>query len=62
MKSNDILKLDEVAKHFRVSRNTIYRLVKQNKIPALRITRRDWRFDREQIDRWVAKGGTLGWD
>ena len=41
----------EVCAYLRVSRATIYRLLKQNRIPAFRLGS-DWRFNIEQIDRW----------
>jgi excisionase family DNA binding protein len=41
----------EVCAYLRVSRATIYRLLKEKQIPAFRLGS-DWRFNIEQIDRW----------
>ena len=42
----------EVAKYLRVSRATIYRLVKQRKIPVSRISKH-LRFRKQIIDEWL---------
>jgi len=44
----------EVAKYLRVSRATVYRLVKEGKIPVSRISKH-LRFRRDIIDRWVSE-------
>ena len=44
----------EVAKYLRVSRATVYRLVKQREIPASRISKH-LRFRRDTIDRWLSE-------
>ena len=44
--------IEEVAAYMRVSRFTVYRLAKEHAIPATKIGRQ-WRFQREEIDRWV---------
>ena len=44
----------EVSAYLRVSKGTIYRLLKQNRIPGFRIGS-DWRFNVEEIDRWRLK-------
>ncbi len=44
----------EVAKYLRVSRATVYRLVKQRKIPVSRISKH-LRFRRDIIDRWLSE-------
>lgn len=44
----------EVAKYLRVSRATIYRLVKQGEIPVSRIAKH-LRFRRDIIDRWLSE-------
>lgn len=41
----------EVSAHLHVHPSTIYRLLKQRKIPAFHIGS-DWRFDVHAIDRW----------
>jgi excisionase family DNA binding protein len=49
----------EVCAYLRVSRVTIYRLLKENQIPAFRVGS-DWRFNIEQIDHWRLAQGKLG--
>ena len=44
----------EVAKYLRVSRATVYRLVKQGKIPVSRISKH-LRFRRDIINHWLSE-------
>jgi excisionase family DNA binding protein len=53
-----LMTVREVCDYLRVSRKTIYRLLKENQIPAFRLGS-DWRFNIEQIDGWRL-GQTLG--
>jgi excisionase family DNA binding protein len=46
-----LMTVREVCNYLRVSRATIYRLLKENQIPAFRLGS-DWRFNIEQIDGW----------
>ena len=48
-----ILTLENVAQYMRVHPSTIYRLLKRRQLPAFKVGR-DWRFNRESIDRWRA--------
>jgi len=41
----------ELADYLRIHPSTIYRLLKQKRIPAFKFGR-EWRFNRETIDRW----------
>ncbi len=52
-----VLNLEEVAAYPQVHRSTIYRLLRQGKLPGFRIGS-DWRFNLEEIDRWRLRGGT----
>jgi excisionase family DNA binding protein len=45
----------EIAKYLRLHEITICKLSKEVKIPSVRIGRL-WRFDKETIDEWIAKG------
>lgn len=49
---DQLMTINEVASYMRVSRFTVYRLAKERSIPATKIGRQ-WRFQREEIDRWV---------
>jgi excisionase family DNA binding protein len=46
-----VMTVREVAAYLSVHPSTIYRLLRQNQIPAFRIGG-DWRFNIEAIDRW----------
>ncbi|HJU12345.1 MAG TPA: helix-turn-helix domain-containing protein [Candidatus Binataceae bacterium] len=52
------MRLREVAEYLRVSHWKVQRLVHDGKIPGMKIGGA-YRFDRRQIDSWVANGGTL---
>ena len=49
--TNNVFNVNELADYLRVHRSTIYRLLKQGKLPAFRVGS-DWRFNRESIDKW----------
>jgi len=46
-----IMTLDEVADYLRVHPSTVYRMAKNQTLPAFKIGS-DWRFNRESIDTW----------
>ena len=46
-----VMRLSEVAQYLRVHPSTVYRLLKDQRIPAFKIGS-DWRFNIESIDRW----------
>jgi excisionase family DNA binding protein len=50
-----MLTADEVARMLRISRATLYKLVKKSKIPAWRMGS-DLRFSREAIQKWMQQG------
>ncbi len=45
---------EEVAEFLRVHAFTIYRLIKQQRIPAFKIGS-DWRFNRTSIEQWISE-------
>jgi excisionase family DNA binding protein len=49
-----ILTVDEIADYLKIPRSTIYKLVREGKIPAQKIGRH-WRFRKEAIDHWLEK-------
>ena len=51
----EIMTTKEMAKYLQLHQITICKLSKEGKIPAIRIGR-VWRFDKEVIDEWIAKG------
>ena len=44
--------LRTIAKHLGVSKETIYRMLKEDKIPASKIGGQ-WRFNRDYVDLWL---------
>jgi excisionase family DNA binding protein len=50
-----IMTTKEIAKYLKLHQITICKLSKEGKIPAIQIGR-VWRFDKEVIDEWIAKG------
>ena len=50
-----IMTTKEMAKYLKLNQITICKLSKEGKIPAVRIGR-VWRFDKEVIDAWIARG------
>ena len=49
--ASPVMTVRELADYLRVHPSTIYRLLKQKRIPAFKFGR-EWRFNRETIDRW----------
>lgn len=47
-----IMNVHEVGQYLRCHQSTIYRLIKKDKLPYFKIGS-DYRFDREQINRWM---------
>ncbi len=47
-----ILTVRELAGYLRVHQSTVYRLLRERKLPAFRVGT-DWRFSRETIERWM---------
>jgi len=50
-----VLTIPEVSEYLRVSRQTVYRMLKRGDIPAFRIGG-DWRFNIEDLGHWIEKG------
>ena len=47
-----VLTVRELAGYLRVHQSTVYRLVRERKLPAFRVGA-DWRFNREELERWM---------
>jgi excisionase family DNA binding protein len=56
-KIDDILTIDELAAYLKISKSTLYKLVREGKIPAQKIGRH-WRFRKKVIDQWLEKTQT----
>ena len=50
----ELMTVREVAEYLRVTQKTVYRLLQQTSIPALKVSH-SWRFDKAVIDDWLRK-------
>jgi excisionase family DNA binding protein len=50
--SGNLLTLEQVARYLNINKFTVYRLITQKKIPALKVGNQ-WRFKQEMIDAWL---------
>ena len=51
-KVDDVFNIDELADYLKIPKSTLYKLVREGKIPAQKVGRH-WRFHRETIDAWL---------
>ena len=51
----ELITVEELGQYLRFTKKTIYRLLKQRTIPAVKIGNK-WRFDKAAIDRWLHHG------
>lgn len=49
---SDILTIDELSTYLKIPKSTLYKLVREGKIPSQKVGRH-WRFRKEAIDRWL---------
>jgi excisionase family DNA binding protein len=61
MSIEHLMTIREVSALLRVSQQTLYKMVDQGTIPALRIGNQ-WRFDRSRVLSWIQKGGAAAND
>jgi excisionase family DNA binding protein len=52
MPNDEILTLKEVTDLLKVAQKTVYTMAQNKEIPAFKV-RGQWRFRREDIDRWI---------
>lgn len=50
--NEEVMTLRELARYLKVDKKTIYRLVKEGKIPSFKV-RGQWRFKKGLIDKWI---------
>jgi len=50
--NDEILTLKEVAQLLKVAEKTVYTMAQNKELPAFKV-RGQWRFRREDIDRWI---------
>ena len=53
------LTVAEAAEYLKMGRSTVYKLLKDGKLPAHKAGR-EWRFDADELDEWL-KSGKLAW-
>ena len=49
------LTVEEIARHLGISKETVYRWLEKDKIPAHRVGKQ-WRFKPSEVDEWVCEG------
>jgi excisionase family DNA binding protein len=50
--NSNVLTLEELSSYLKIPKSTVYKLVREGKIPAQKVGRH-WRFRKETIDRWL---------
>jgi excisionase family DNA binding protein len=64
-KPGEVLTIQELATYLKIPKSTLYKLVREGKIPSQKIGRH-WRFRKGAIDRWLeemrANGSATGGD
>jgi excisionase family DNA binding protein len=50
----ELMTVEELAAYLRVTKRTVYRLLKRGSIPATKVGRQ-WRFDKASIDEWLRR-------
>ncbi len=51
-KPSGVLTIDELAAYLKIAKSTLYKLVREGKIPSQKVGRH-WRFRKGAIDRWL---------
>ena len=55
-KLGDVLTIEELSVYVKVSKSTLYKLVREGKIPCQKVGRH-WRFRKDAIDNWLVESG-----
>ncbi len=50
----EILTIDEATKYLRIHKATLYKLVKQKRVPAVKIGKK-WRLVKSKLDEWLER-------
>ncbi len=51
----ELMTVEELSQYLRFTKKTIYKLLKQGSIPAIKIGNK-WRFDKDTVDEWLHHG------
>lgn len=52
------LSVDEIGVHLGVKRDTVYKWIRDKKMPAHKVGRL-WKFKKDETDEWVRRGGAV---
>lgn len=58
-KPSDVLTIEELAAYLKIPKSTLYKLVREGKIPSQKIGRH-WRFRKTAIERWLEETRNSG--
>lgn len=56
IKMGDVLTIDELSAYLKIPKSTLYKLVREGKIPCQKIGRH-WRFHKGAVDNWLQHNG-----
>jgi excisionase family DNA binding protein len=51
-KPGEVLTIEELSAYLKISKSTLYKLVREGRIPSQKVGRH-WRFRKKAIDRWL---------
>jgi len=51
-KAGDVLTIDDLSTYLKISKSTLYKVVREGKIPCQKVGRH-WRFHKAAIDDWL---------
>jgi len=51
-KAGDVLTIDDLSAYLKISKSTLYKVVREGKIPCQKVGRH-WRFHKDAIDDWL---------
>ncbi|CAG0955412.1 Putative DNA-binding proteinA [Methanosarcinales archaeon] len=52
--TGDVLTIEDLSVYLKISKSTLYKLVREGKIPCQKVGRH-WRFSKEAIDVWLGQ-------
>lgn len=55
------LTLEQIAEYLQISTSSIYKMAQKGKIPAYKVGRQ-WRFRKEEIDKWIKTRNKNKWN
>jgi len=57
VKPDDVLTIEDLSVYLKISKSTLYKLVREGKIPCQKVGRH-WRFHKQAIDSWLQNSNT----